>query len=205
MTIHPEPGGAPLRIFGENPKGTPDGFVPKLAFLTKGVGRDKNRLTSFELALREAGIAPQNLVMVSSIFPPGCKLVPRSEGAKMLRPGQITFCVMSRCESDEPSRLIAVSVGLALPADSEQYGYISEHHSYGETEERAGEYGEDLAASMLALTLGIEFDPNTAWDEREQLYKASGKIIRTQNITQSALGDKDGRWTTVIAAVVFLL
>lgn len=179
-------------------------LVPRFAFLTKGAGRDKNHLTSFELSLRDAGVASQNLVTVSSIFPAGCKLVPRSEGLKSLQPGSVTFCVMSRAETNEPSRLIAASCGIAIPADPEQYGYISEHHSYGETEEKAGEYGEDLAASMLALTLGIEFDPNTAWDEREQLYKASGKIIRTQNTTQSALGDKEGRWTTVIAAVVFL-
>lgn len=179
-------------------------LVPRFAFLTKGVGRDRNRLTSFELALRDAGVAAQNLVTVSSIFPAGCKLILRAEGVKHLLPGSVTFCVMSRAETDEPSRLIATSCGIAIPADTGQYGYISEHHSYGENEEKAGEYAEDLAASMLALTLGIEFDPNTAWDEREQLYKASGKIIRTQNTTQSALGEKDGRWTTVIAAVVFL-
>ena len=74
-----------------------------------------------------------------------------------------------------------------------------------ETEEKAGEYAEDLAASMLATTLGLEFDSNAAWDEREQTYKASGKIIKTTNITQSAIGHKDGSWTTVLAAAVFIL
>ena len=92
---------------------------------------------------------------------------------------------------------------MAIPADPEQHGYLSEHHAYGETEEKAGEYAEDLAASMLATTLGIEFNSDIAWDEREQLFKMSGKIVRTSNITQSAVGNKDGLWTTVFAAAVF--
>jgi arginine decarboxylase len=56
----------------------------------------------------------------------------------------------------------------------------------------------------LATTVGIEFNPDTAWDEREQLFKMSEKIVRTSNITQSAIGNKDGLWTTVFAACAFL-
>jgi len=179
-------------------------FAPKKVFFTKGVGRHKEELASFEQALRDAGIEKFNLVSVSSIFPPGCKIVSREEGLKMLQPGQIVFCVMYQNRSNEPNRLMAASIGLALPSDNTQYGYLSEHKSFGETAEKAGEYAEDLAASMLATTLGIEFNSNTAWDEREQLYKASGKIIKTSNITQSAIGDKDGLWTTTVAAAVFI-
>lgn len=179
-------------------------WVPSKAFFTKGVGRHREELASFEMALRDAGIEKFNLVSVSSIFPPGCKIISREKGLEELKPGQIVFCVMYRNSSNEPNRLIAASVGLALPSDNNQYGYLSEHKSFGETEERAGEYTEDLAASMLATTLGLEFDPNAAWDEREQLYKASGKIIRTTNITQSAIGNKDGLWTAVVAAAVFV-
>lgn len=172
-------------------------------FFTKGVGRHKDNLTSFELALRDAGIAPQNLVTVSSIFPANCKRVTREEGCKMLMPGQITFCVMARNATNEPNRLIAASVGVALPADPSHHGYLSEHHPFGETEQRAGDYAEDLAASMLATVIGVEFDPATSWDEREQQFKMSGKIVKTMNITQSAEGNKDGLWTTVVAAAVF--
>jgi arginine decarboxylase len=181
-----------------------DNLTPKKMFFTKGVGRHKERLQSFEMALRGAGIAEYNLVQVSSIFPPGCKRVPEDEGKKLLSPGQIVFCVMARNATDEPNRLIVSSIGLAQPADPTQYGYLSEHHSFGETEEKAGEYAEDLAATMLASTLGLEFDPDAAWDEREQVYKSSGKIFRTTNITQSAQGHKDGLWTTVVAAAVLV-
>ncbi len=179
-------------------------MVPKYVFFTKGVGRHKEELGSFEMALRDAGIEKFNIVGVSSIFPPGCKIISRSQGLELLKPGEVVFAVIYQNRSNEPNRLIAAAVGLGLPSDGTQYGYLSEHKSFGETEEKAGEYAEDLAASMLATTLGLEFDPNAAWDEREQLYKASGKIIKTTNVTQSAIGHKDGLWTTVLAAAVFV-
>lgn len=179
-------------------------FTPTKMFFTKGVGRHKDYLQSFELALRNGGIEKFNLVTVSSIYPPGCKRIPKDEGLKLMQPGAITFAVMARNATNEPNRLIAASIGVAQPAEENMYGYLSEHHPFGETDEKAGDYAEDLAATMLATTLGLEFDSNTAWDEREKLYKMSGKIVRTFNITQSAEGDKHGLWTTVVAAAVLL-
>jgi len=179
-------------------------IVPKKIFLTKGVGNHKEKLASFELALRAAGIAGVNLVHVSSIFPPHCQLVSRKEGLKKLHPGQIVFSVMSRSETNEPNRLMSASVGLAIPNDRSQYGYLSEHQSFGQTGRISGDYAEDLAAGMLASTLGIEFDVDKSYDEKKEIYKISGKIVRTTNITQSARGNKDGLWTTVVAAAIFL-
>jgi arginine decarboxylase len=179
-------------------------YVPTRIFFAKGVGRHKDYLQSFELALRDARVEKCNLVTVSSIFPPGCKRISTDEGLKALNPGELTFTVMARNATNEPNRLIAASIGVATPADTCQYGYLSEHHPFGETEERAGDYAEDLAATMLATTLGVEFDPNTAWDEREMIYKMSGKIVKTFNVTQSAEGDKEGMWTSVVAMAVLL-
>ncbi len=179
-------------------------FVPTRIFFTKGVGIHKDRLASFELALRKAGIERCNLVYVSSIFPPNCKQISTAQGLQELKSGGITYCVMARNETNEPNRLVSAAIGLALPKDVAEYGYLSEHHAFGETKEKTGEYAEDLAATMLATTLGIEFDVNAAWSEREQTYKASGKIIKTKHTCQSAEGDKNGLWTTVIAAAVFM-
>lgn len=178
-------------------------MIPTKVFFVRGVGVHKDKLASFEAALRSAGIEKFNLVYVSSIFPPGCKIVKKEEGLKNLKPGQIVYAVMARTETNEPNRLIAAAIGLAVPQSKKQYGYLSEHHSFGEKGEIAGEYAEDLAATMLATTLGIPFDPNQAWDERKKIYKTSGNIIRTTNICQSAEGNKNGLWTTVIAAAVF--
>ena len=179
-------------------------IVAKEIFLTKGVGRHKERLSSFELALRDAGIAHFNLVTVSSIFPPHCKLISRSAGLKKMTPGQVAFVVMSRNETNEPSRLISAAVGLAIPKDSSQVGYLTEHHDYGMTEKRAGDYSEDLGATMLATSLGLEIDLDKSWDENKEEWKISGKIYRTCNITQSAVGDKNGLWTTVVTAAVMI-
>jgi len=179
-------------------------MIPKYFFLTKGVGKHREQLQSFELALRSAGIQHCNLVNVSSIVPPDCKMVSREQGLRMVRPGEITFVVLARNSTNEPHRLVASSIGVAIPSRKNQYGYLSEHHSFGQTDEAAGDYAEDLAATMLATTMGIQFDPETAWDERKQIFKTSGMIIKTANITQSASGDKNGLWTTTIAAAVFV-
>lgn len=179
-------------------------FVPTKGFLTRGVGRHKEKLTSFEMALRDAGIEKCNLVRVSSIFPPHCKLVTRQEGEKMLQPGQVVFAVLAELSTNEPSRMVAASIGLAIPADPNHYGYISEHHTYGQKEEIAGDYAEDLAASMLATTLGVPFDPNQAWDERRAVYLMSGDIVKTRNVTQTAECGPDGLWTTVVASCVYV-
>jgi len=177
-------------------------IVPKKVFFTKGVGRHKEELRSFELALRDAGIEKCNLVQVSSIFPPKCKIVARKYGLEALTPGQITYCVLAKCSSNEFSRLIAASIGCAIPNDKNLYGYLSEHHAYGQTEKLSGDYAEDLAAAMLASTLGIEFDEDKCWDEKKEVYRISGKIVKTTNVTQSAIV-KHG-YCTVLAVAVFL-
>jgi arginine decarboxylase len=179
-------------------------LIPKKVFFTKGVGTHKAELRSFEIALRDAGIEKCNLVHVSSIFPPECKMISRNEGLKELYPGMVAFTVMSRCAANEPHRLIAASVGCAIPADPNAYGYLSEHHSFGQTEKVAGDFAEDLAVEMLASTLGLEFDEDKSWDENKEIYHLSDKIIRTSNITQSAIIGPEGNYTTVIAAAVFL-
>jgi len=179
-------------------------MIPARVFFTNGVGVHKDKLASFELALRQAGIAAQNLVNVSSILPPNCKILTPGEAGTLLQPGQITYCVMARAETRTPGEPIASAVGLARPHENGGYGYLSEHHRHGGEAGGAGEYAEDLAATMLATTLGIDFDPDTAWDERKKVYHASGRIIWSSHTVAAAVGDAAGRWTTTIAAAVFI-
>ncbi len=181
-------------------------FVPKAIFFTNGVGGSQRNgaFVVSKLALRDAGIEKANLVTVSSIFPPRCQEMSRKEGERLIMPGQIVHCVMARQDTNEPNRLIAASIGLARPADRERYGYLSEHHSYGETAKKSGDYAEDLAATMLATTLGVEFDAEKAWNEREQVFRLEKTILKTRNIVQSAEGHPKGLWTTVIACGVFI-
>lgn len=179
-------------------------IVPTKCFLTRGVGKHREKLQSFERALRDAGIAHCNLVRVSSIYPPGCRIISRREGERLLKPGQIVFCVLYDNATDEPHRLIAASIGMALPKIRSHHGYLSEHKSFGQTEKQAGDYAEDLAAEMLATILGVQFEPDRSWNERKGSWTISGEIVRTHNITQSAIGDKGGLWTTVVAGCIFI-
>lgn len=178
-------------------------MIPKYFFLTEGVGKHKERLASFELALRNADIQQFNIVNVSSIIPSGCERIPKERGLKMIKPGEIIFAVLVKNSTNEPHRLITASVGVAIPSDRDSYGYLSEHHSFGETPQAAGDYAEELAATLTATTLEIQFDPEAGWEERKQWLKTKG-LIETTNVTRSAKGDKDGLWTTVIAAAVFI-
>lgn len=179
-------------------------IIPKKMFLTKGVGRHKEQLNSFELALRNAGIAQFNLVSVSSIMPPDAKIVSKDAGLKFLRAGQIVHTVISKNATDEPNRLVSASIGVAIPQDRSRFGYLSEHHGFGQTRKVAGDYAEDLAAEMLATTLGLPFNIDKSWDERREEWKIKGMTFRTRNVTQSAEGDTKGLWTTVVAAAILI-
>ncbi|MFX1356161.1 MAG: pyruvoyl-dependent arginine decarboxylase [Promethearchaeota archaeon] len=180
-------------------------LVPKKVFFTKGEGYHKSKLAAFEEALRDAGIEKYNLVNVSSILPPYCIEIQREDGLKQLRPGQIVFAVMARSDSNEFNRLICASIGVAKPADKGQYGYLSEHHTFGVKPENAGDTAEDLAAEMLATTLGIDFDPNANYDEKKEVFKMGGKIVETKNITAHATVRNENEWASVLAAAVFIL
>ncbi len=161
-------------------------LVPKKVFFTSGVGRHTEYLESFEVALRNAGIEKYNLVTVSSILPPHCMIVSKEEGLAELSPGQIVFCVMSKNSSDEPSRLITSSIGCAIPKDINTYGYISEHHAFGQTKAASGKYAEQLARSMYHT-----------WTKEEP--------IKTVHIARSADVEDELRWTTVLSAAVFVI
>ena len=179
-------------------------LVPRKLFLTRGMGVHKEKLTSFEMALREAGIAHFNLVRVSSIFPPRCKIIERDEGLQLMQPGEIVFAVLAEMSTNEPGRRIAASIGVARPTDPDRYGYLSEHHTFGQTESEAGDYAEDLAATMLATTLGIPFDAEKDYNERREQYMMGGQIVDTTSITMATTASTGGVWTTVISAAILI-
>ncbi len=179
-------------------------LIPRKMFLTRGVGVHKEKLSSFEMALREAGIAHFNLVRVSSIFPPNCTIVDREQGLQLLQPGEVVFAVIAEMSSNEPGRRIAAAIGVARPADRDKYGYLSEHHAYGQTELEAGDYAEDLAATMLATTLAIPFDADKDYNERKEQYMIGREIVDSTSITVAVNAEAGGVWTTVVAAAILI-
>ncbi|MCW6157909.1 MAG: arginine decarboxylase, pyruvoyl-dependent [Thermoplasmatales archaeon] len=176
-------------------------MVPRKIFFVKGVGTHRSQLGSFENALRDADIAKYNLVEVSSIFPPYAEMVDREEGLKLLKPGQILHLVLARNSSNELNRLISASVGFAIPRNRTMYGYLSEHHSFGETSEVAGKFAEELAAEMLASTIGL----NSYRVDENGKFRLNDAILLTSNITASSTVKNEDEWTTVVAAAVMIL
>lgn len=163
-------------------------MIPKKIFLTKGKGFHKNKLHSFELALREAGIHKCNLVKVSSIIPPHCKLISKKEGVSLLRPGEITYCVLSVCETNKLNEEISAAVGLAFSDDKDIIGYIAEGIKQGIECKNLKDYIENTAYEMF----------NSILKE-----KNNEQSIRKKSIVQTSKGKKDA-WSTVVAAAVFI-
>src|SRR6266851_8619399 len=102
-----------------------------------------------------------------------------------------------------PANCEMAGIGLARPKDPGHYGYISEHHCFGMTEAETTDYVEDLAATMRASTLGIEFNPDAAWDERKRVYEMSDLLVDSLSITAFAEGASNHDWTCAVAAAVF--
>ena len=178
-------------------------FIPSRVFITTGYGYHEKQLGSFELALRQAGIQAQNLVYVSSIFPPRCQIIPKSRGLELLRPGEITFCVMAKQSTDENGRLAGASVGIAIPRDRNRYGYLSEVHGFGKTQKEIGDDAEDLAAEFLAASLDLPFDINKSWNQRMKEWKLGGHIVTTKSCPIVKSG-KSNQWLTVVSVAVLL-
>jgi len=79
---------------------------------------------------------------------------------------------------------------VAIPADR-QHLWLPERAPQLWRDRGAGRrVAEELAAEMACTTLDVDFDPDTSWDEKKEIYRISNKIVRTSNITQSAVGDK---------------
>ncbi len=180
-------------------------MIPKKIFFTKGVGNHFDKLQSFELALRDAGIEKFNLVKVSSIIPPECEEISLSDALKLLKPGQIIYTVISKASSNELDKLLSASIGVARLVNNNSYGYLSEYQAFGIESRKAGMIAEDLAASMLGTTWGIRFNQDLDYDEKIKIFKEKGKAIKTKSITATATVVVENEWTTVIAAAIFIL
>ncbi len=178
-------------------------IVPSKVFLVRGQGRHKEKLVSFEQALRQAGIAPYNLVRVSSIYPPHCRYVAKAAGLKLLRPGQILFVVLSENATEDPAERITASIGMAVPDDPSRYGYLAEHSDNGKSARETAAHCEYLAAEMLATKLGEKLHSPGPAGRGQSFRISNGLSLKTRSVTQAARG-VSGVWTTVVAAAVLV-
>lgn len=170
---------------------TQETWLPKYAFLTRGVGQGYHPIAAFDAALCEAGVSSQNLVLVSSVFPSGCQLLSREDGLSMLVPGQVTFCVMARHDSRDPGKLIVSAVGLVIPKTKMPYGYLAEYHAENQDESTAAREAEQLARTLLSAKMGRPI-------------KDIG-VESQQSIALATSVGNGGEWTSVVTMCVFIL
>ena len=182
-------------------------LVPRKVFVTRGLGVHEKQLTSRELAMTDAGVEKMNMIKASSIIPPGCEFISIREGKKQLMIGQMAFAILAQCSTNEPYKRISAAIGIAKPDDPDAYGFfteIEEDQGYGKTEEQAGEEVMHLAISNLAMSWRAKWN-DKMFDPRKKVYRIKNKNVRLSNVSQSATGDKDGKYTTVYVAAVFIL
>lgn len=160
-------------------------IIPKKVFYVTGSARHPDKLVSFELALRDAGIHRFNLVPVSSIKPPGCEEINKERGLAGLKTGQIVFCVLCRAESCHEGTVVTSTIGVATPSNPELHGYFSEHHDTGLTNEEAKNNGERIASEMLRSLYGKQCD------------------ISAKSFVASIKVERDGEWHCAISAAIF--
>ena len=164
-------------------------MIPKKLFLTKGKGFHKNKLQSFEIALRDAEIHQCNLVKVSSIIPPKCEIIARKEGLKSIKPGMVTYCVLSVCETKSFDEKIAAGIGLAYSDKKNVFGYIAEGMKHGKETTDLSKHVQKIATDMLKTVTND---------------KVTNDVLHHKNVVQTCKGQKN-KWATAVAAAVFLI
>lgn len=150
-------------------------LIPRKLFLTRGVGVHREKLTSFEMAFARSKHCSFQLGTCLVHLPAALPNCYQGRGYPCCKRARLYLLSWPRCPPS-PGRRIASSIGVARPADIDKYGYLSEHHTYGQTEQEAGDYAEDLAATMLATTLGIQFDAEKDCDKRREQYSWAAKL-----------------------------
>ena len=102
--------------------------MPTRYFLASGTSEGYTSLNAFDGALLQAGIGNTNIVKMSSIVPPHCKLV----APIALPPGALVPAAYAAITSDVPGEIISAGVAVALPEDEDQNGLIMEYSAKGE-------------------------------------------------------------------------
>ena len=133
-------------------------FAGPAIAVTAGVGAGPTKLSAFDAALREAGVADFNLITLSSVVPIGSVVtsvpedLPVPEGAW----GDRLYVVMADCRTDTLHEEVWAGIGWIQEADTGR-GLLVEHVGHNESQLHA-----DIESSLDSLAEGrpaINFGP----------------------------------------------
>lgn len=127
--------------------------LPEVVVLSAGHAEGITPLNAFDNALLAAGVGNLNLIRVTSIIPPGARVVKLVESwpaqlKKYLRPGMLVPAVYEYIVSQKPGQLITAAIGAGLPVNVKQNGVIVEYKCVGETGE-AEKMGRKMIENMF--------------------------------------------------------
>jgi arginine decarboxylase len=180
-------------------------IVPTKFFLTKGVGVHEKDMRAFEEALRDAGINTCNLIKTSSVIAPGCKRISMEEGMKLIPPGQITFAVLARSETNEPGQIVTAGIAMAQPKDRAVHGYLTEvEEAIGRTAEDVEQDCIEMAIENLIGEYDPKFDGESVYRKGKKNYNIKGQDIAVDCLVASAQGAEKNKYTVVLVAAVFI-
>jgi len=121
-----------------------------------GIGTGPTTLAAFDAALRQAGIANFNLLILSSVIPPGSRVVVANSGPPKVNGdwGDRLYVVLAAERVQE--RNVEAWAGLGWVQGPDGRGLFVEHHGHSEATVRA-----DITATLDSMTCGRpeEFGP----------------------------------------------
>ena len=180
-------------------------IIPTKFFFTKGTGIHEKDMRAFEEALRSAGVHTCNFIKTSSVIPPGCKLISKEEGVKLLQPGQITFAVIAQSMTNEPGQIVTAGIGMAQPKDKTKHGFLTEAEEIiGRTPEDVEQDVIEMAIENLITQSNPKFDGEKVFRKGKKNYEVEGEDILVDSIVESAKGAEKNQFTVVIAIAVFI-
>lgn len=101
--------------------------TPTKYFMVSGASDGFTPLNAFDGALLQAGIGNTNIIKMSSIVPPRCRLI----SPIALPPGALVPAAYASITSDVPGEIIAAGVAIALPKERDRNGLIMEYSAKG--------------------------------------------------------------------------
>ena len=117
-------------------------------FITSSVGRGITKITAFDAALRGAGIANTNLIVLSSIIPPNSHIKFGIPDIPKKRFGDRLYVVKAENTTDIKGKSIASGIGWVMEVNN-TFGLFVEHMA--QTKE---EVANLIRRSLTDMTLG---------------------------------------------------
>jgi len=180
-----------------------DPIVPKQMFFTKGVGYHRNKLQALNQRFVMPASRSATLLRYRASSRRNVRLSLRPRGSRNSKQGKSPSLFLPR--GDSGTKPSGFCIRRSCTTEKQEAIRLYQRTPWFWPDSQEGfDFAEDLAATMLASTLGIELDPDKDWNERKMVYQVGERQFVSRSTAQTARGHKDSLWTTVIACAVML-